>query len=176
MRSIRWIYKLIDKVVFFVAALAGMQIPEFTQQYRQRLGGHLAEAEHHLARYQQLADDSFGGDIRQLAQGFLVKPDETISRTGELILGLVARVEYLKSSILALNDAGLLNQVLYMMTRIDPEIAMAALREFKPGVPLTYDAAIYALLFGLLASLILSAFRLAFKITFSALFSRRGES
>lgn len=172
----RWIYQLIDKVVFFIAALCGMQIPEFIQQYRQRLGGHLAEAESHLAGYQGLADESFGGDIRQLTQVFLAKSDETVRRTGEFVLDLVNRVEYLKSSSSGLNDADLLDQMLYLATRIDRDIAMATLQQYKPGVPLTYDAAIYALFLGLIASLIVSAFRWVIMTVFSLFLPSRSAS
>ncbi len=53
------INNIIDRCFFTVTFILGVQLPEFMQQYQQRLGGHLAEAQSQLAQFEVIAQQHF---------------------------------------------------------------------------------------------------------------------
>ena len=54
---------IIDRCFFTVTFILGVQLPEFMQQYQQRLGGHLAEAQSQLAQFELIAQQHFEGSL-----------------------------------------------------------------------------------------------------------------
>ena len=80
--------QLIDRVLFTLAFLIGVQLPGFIQQYSQRLSGHLAEAENQLQQYQNLADLHFNGQLTQLVSRYQSNPDPAINEVAAIVSGL----------------------------------------------------------------------------------------
>lgn len=141
-----------------VGAVAGSQMPEFAQQYQQRLGGAIDElrivAQHFDADAARAGLDRAGGLAR------LEKDAESFVRDR----GRSARVSFerlatLESQQRAMDAPDLLSRSLALLKDYDPMIAKNAWARFRPALPLTLEGAIaalagfalFALLIGILA-------------------------
>ena len=136
-------------IALLVAGLAS-QLPEYTQQYRQRLGGAIDEltamiehfdadaASQSLSREQGIARLKANRD--PLAQGRGADVDATIQRAD--------RLERQRD---AFATAGPLSQYAVLVESFDPGIAARAYADFQPAIPVTisgFIAAAFGLLFG----------------------------
>src|ERR1035437_1722684 len=85
---------LLDRALCVIGTIAFSQIPEFMQQYLQRLGGHLDEARRQLQRFQQTATQS-GLSLEQLIGQTSVNSDPAVAKLGEVMTGALSRVDTL---------------------------------------------------------------------------------
>ncbi|MCI5096007.1 MAG: DUF2937 family protein [Rhodobacteraceae bacterium] len=118
------------------------QLPEFTQQYTQRLGGAVDELEQFVAEFDTDAAQtglSRGEALKQLAQAgqFGAARAETITQT-------IARQERLSADLNALRSAGPWLRVVHAGRSADADIMQATYADFQPAVPLTAEGAGFA--------------------------------
>jgi hypothetical protein len=127
----RWTLRKCDSLLGTVlAAIAGLgfaQLPAFIQQYLQRLGGHVDEAQLNLSRV------TAGAGFRNLDP-----PAREV-----LTVSLETRVNELEFGERAISSASASARPFIFLREFDPEIAMAALRTFEPAVPLSMAGLIY---------------------------------
>ncbi|WP_299742984.1 DUF2937 family protein [uncultured Tateyamaria sp.] len=126
------------------------QLPEFSQQYRQRLGGAVDALAQVVADFDASAQAEGLTRTAALAQmhgtAFLDRRRADMTRT-------FGRYDQLRMDLIALNGAGPLLRTYYVARSRDTEVATAALSSFEPAVPLTAAGGIFAatgLLTGLL--------------------------
>ena len=126
-----------------IAGAAGLsQFPEFSQQYVQRLGGAVDELSRFVAEFDADAAEvglSRAAALQDLAQGGAMgaKRAETVSAT-------IERHGRLSADLRALQAAGPFTRA-YRATRFrDGEIATRAWGAFRPGLPLTFEGAVFA--------------------------------
>ncbi len=153
---------VIDKIFFAVGLFIGSQIPNFIVQYRQRVGGRLDQARENLEQFQQIANKFHNGSITELIKKHLSSADPTFNEEGLVIKKLVEKTNYLLESYNSL-DTNLINQIKYLIFNIDMEIASATWSIYKPGLILTVEEIICALVFGFLFSFVFYLFALFFK-------------
>ena len=67
----RFLGGLLDRIIAVFGAVGLAQFPQFFSQYIQRLGGHLAEAQFILVRYEMTAE-YFGIPWRNILQPILI--------------------------------------------------------------------------------------------------------
>jgi hypothetical protein len=134
---------VVDRVLCVVGAVAFSQLPEFMQQYLQRLGGHLDEARRHLARYQEIAADT-GATVGGLAARFNESADAATAKVGGVIADTVARVNGLEAAQAAIQNAGIFGRPVAFLRHVDAEIARGTWSIFKPAVPTTTEGVVYA--------------------------------
>jgi len=121
--------------------LLASQGPEFTQQYRQRLGGAVDELRRVVARFDADAvavGRDREGALRRLGEN----ADELARRQGEAMRANAARLERLESQRQAFAEAGSLDRMLVLLRRGDPELMGAAFRDYRPGLQMTEDGLI----------------------------------
>ena len=122
-----------------LAGLIGSQGPEFAQQYRQRLGGALAELNRIIAEF----------DAEAQAQN--LTPAEALSRLednadplarerGEAMAEAIDRARRLSAQLWAIDSGGPLTRLYVVARDFDPEIALSALDNYEPAAPLTLGA------------------------------------
>ena len=129
----RWTLRKCDALLgTILAAVAGLcfaQLPAFIQQYLQRLGGHVDEAQLNLS--QILA----GAQARTLDAPTLEV----------LTVSLEARVTALAAGEQAIGGASASVRPFIFVREFDVDIAMATLRVFEPALPLSIAGLLYAL-------------------------------
>ncbi|MDR2674858.1 MAG: DUF2937 family protein [Opitutaceae bacterium] len=133
----------VDRVLCVVGAVVFSQMPEFMQQYLQRLGGRLDEARRHLAHYQKIADDT-NVTLAELAARFNGSMDAATAKVGGVITDTVARVHELESAQAAIQNAGVFGRPFAFLRHVDPGIARDIWSIFKPAVPTTAEGGLYA--------------------------------
>ena len=122
-----------------LAGLIGSQGPEFTQQYRQRLGGALEELNRIVAEFD--AEAGRENLTRAEALGRLERNDDPLARDrGEDMRKAIDRDRRLSEQIEAMNSAGPLMRLYVVATNFDPQIARSALDNYEPAEPLSFGA------------------------------------
>lgn len=151
---------MIARLLSGLGALAGgalsSQLPEFTQQYLQRLGGQLDQ----LRRLtENLRSDAAaeGLTLRGYVELFVNSDTSAHRRAGQRMLELVQDYEAIRSAHDALIAATPLLRPTVLLRHVDPELAQATFDAYNPALPLTTSGAIYALIGGLVLWLCVAA-------------------
>jgi hypothetical protein len=154
---LRAVSQLVDRVLCVVGAVLFSQLPEFFQQYIQRLGGHLAEAQRQLEQFRKVAERS-GVTLDQFASDVAAQRDPSMARLGQVIAEAHARVDTLAAAEAALRDASGWSRPFVFLGHLDPRIARGTWEAFRPAVPATAEGLAYAAV-GMVA--MLAAYHLA---------------
>jgi len=129
------------------------QLPEFAQQYRQRLGGAVEELGIVIADFDR--DATANGLTRLQAVDALRNSAESLPRArGESMNSAVSRFEHLVSQREAFERASPLVRPVTVLLEPDPKVVAGAWEIFEPAVPLTRAGGIYAGAGGLAAGLL----------------------
>jgi hypothetical protein len=142
---------LLDRALCVLGAVAFSQIPEFMQQYLQRLGGHLDEARRQLAHFQQTAEQS-GLTLAKFISQTSANTDPAVAKLGAVMTESATRVDTLAAAQDAISHASLWSRPFVFLQHIDTAIARATWEIFKPAVPTTAEGLVYSL-FGMLVLL-----------------------
>jgi Protein of unknown function (DUF2937) len=134
---------LIDRVLCLLGAVAFCQLPEFIQQYLQRLGGHLDEARRQLAQFEAVAAQS-QLTLPQFIERTAANTDTAVARLGGVMQSAADRVTELSAAESALRNASLWEKPFVFFSHLDPSIASATLDVYKPAVPTTVEGLVYA--------------------------------
>jgi hypothetical protein len=128
-----WIFRKLDSLaaaaVAAVGAMVCAQLPEFIQQYLQRLGGHIDEAKRAL---------------RTVADSVAFQALDPAGRAAA-VAAHEARVATLQIARDAIAGAGPIEKPYALVRHLDPDIAAGAWSVFKPAVPLEPLGLAYAL-------------------------------
>lgn len=134
------INNVIDRCFFTLTFILGVQLPEFMQQYQQRLAGHLAEASSQLAQFELIAQQHFDGNLITMITRYKDNTEASIISTGELIERLSVRVDYLASHLAQISQADYLHSMYQLIWHLDQEIARGTAEHFSMAIPLELNA------------------------------------
>jgi hypothetical protein len=134
---------LLDRVLCLLGAVAFCQLPEFIQQYLQRLGGRLDEARRQLAEFEAVARSS-QLTLVQFIERASRNDDLAVAKLGDVMRGSVERVNALSAAEHALRNASLWEKPFVFFAQLDRSIASATLDVYRPAVPTTVEGLIYA--------------------------------
>ncbi|MES1168935.1 MAG: DUF2937 family protein [Oleiharenicola lentus] len=135
---------VIDRVLCVCGAVLFSQGPEYMQQYLQRLGGHLAEAQRQLGFFREAATQS-GATLEQFITQTRANPDAGLSRLGSVMNDAAERTASLQAAHDALLHASLWTRPFVFFRHLDLGIAQGTWAVFKPAVPTTLEGLVYAL-------------------------------
>jgi hypothetical protein len=134
---------VLDRILCVVGTVAFSQIPEFMQQYLQRLGGHLDEARRQLGKFEDAAEQS-GITLDRLIAQTGSNADAAVAKLGGVMTDSVARVEELQAAQTAIVNASLWERPFVFFKNMDADIARATWQIFKPAIPTTVEGLVYA--------------------------------
>lgn len=132
---------IIGRIALFFALLFGLastQMPEFWQQYRQRLGGAIDELTAIVTQF----------DMQAASQN--LTPDAAIARLeassdpiaqgrGDAMHRTIARLAKLRDAAAAFNDPNIAGKWMTLIKTFDPYIAERAYETFQPAIPTSAD-------------------------------------
>ena len=122
--------------VGLMLALVASQLPEFVQQYRQRLGGALDELKAVVAGFD--ADAAHQSLTRDQGVARLRDNADPLARArGDDIVGDVARIARLERQRDDFARSGPLSQYAVLFAGLDPGLARGAYADYQPAVPVT---------------------------------------
>ena len=132
--------RTVSLAVALFTGLAASQLPEFTQQYTQRLGGAIDELTRVVQRFDK--DSVAMGEDRKSALARLGgSPDELARRQSAAMAANIARLDALEAQQAAMAVAGPFRRIEAFLSDPDPKIAKATWDSFEPGVPATGEGA-----------------------------------
>lgn len=130
---------ILRRIVVFLALLLGglaSQVPEFAQQYRQRLGGAVDELNRVIAEF-----DADAARLQMSRESGLdrlaANSDDFVRQRGEQVRADVERAGRLGRQLQAQHDAGPFWRLAVFARQYEPEIARRAAENFEPAVPVT---------------------------------------
>jgi sensor c-di-GMP phosphodiesterase-like protein len=144
---------VLDRAVLVAAVLCAGMAPSFMAQYRQRVGGHLAQALQDLAPFQQIANLRHRGSLEALVQHHLQSSDPTFQAEGAAIRAMMESVQRLKEAVEGLSGT-LAHQLLYLLQHPDPDLARATWAIYQPSFAMSMEGLVFALSAGLLIWLV----------------------
>jgi hypothetical protein len=159
---------LIDRLLCVLGAVLFSQGPEFMQQYLQRLGGHLQEAQRQLGLFREAASRA-GSTLEEFVVQTRTNANAGVAHLSSVMGDAIDRTASLQSAHDALTHSSLWTRPFVFIRHVDPAIAKATWVAYLPAVPTTAEGLLYALA-GMLFFLVLYHF--GFKSLFS-LFSRK---
>ncbi len=112
------------------------QLPEFTQQYRQRLGGAIDELNAMIERFDTEAA-ALSLDREQAINRLKANSDMLAKDRGRSLEDSVNRKDQLEWQKRALETAGPVRQYVVLAEGFDPGIARQAYRDYQPAMPVT---------------------------------------
>lgn len=133
---------LSGRILAVVLAVGAAQFPVYYAQYLQTLTGARQEAS---LRYEQLMREA--GVLNLGAEDFIIRHEENsdpvFQASGRIHRTTLARFNKLDTAWQALTNAAVLEKPLALIKHFDRQLADAV--RFTPGLPLTPEAAAYAL-------------------------------
>jgi Protein of unknown function (DUF2937) len=125
--------------IALIAGLIGSQGPEFVQQYRQRLGGALAELNRIIAEFdaEARAQDLTPAEALSRLEG---NADPLARERGDDMAETIDRAGRLSEQLRAIDSGGPLTRLYVVARDFDPEIAQSALDNYQPAAPLSPGA------------------------------------
>ena len=128
---------IIRRIALFFAMVSGLlttQMPEYWQQYRQRLEGAIDELSAIVAKFD--SDSAAQGMSEAGGIAHLEESEDPLTRTrGEDMAHTIARLDRLKRADLAFNDKNIPEKWWTLATTFDPSIAARAYETYQPAVP-----------------------------------------
>ncbi len=137
--------KLLDRLLCVFGAVLFCQLPEFIQQYLQRLGGRLDEARRQLVQFTEVAAQS-KLTLAEFIERTGHNADASVARLAGVMHAAVVRVDSLASADAAIRNASLWGKPFVFFAHLDPAIARATWGIYRPAIPTTVEGLIYAML------------------------------
>lgn len=148
---------MIGRVLTGLLALFGAgtmsQAPEFTQQYRQALGGAVAELQVVAEDFDQ-ASERAGLSRNQALEQYRDSDNSFLGERGQQIESTLDRYERLKGQADAIETAGPFERIWLVIQEPDMRVVEGARERFEPAIPLTIAGAVMALLGGFIGWLL----------------------
>lgn len=143
----RFIKEYFIRFCLIALVIIGVQIPNFINQYTQRISAHLSEAQDNFRGFQKTADHFFNGDVSLLIEKHNTSQDSVFQDEAKTIQRIFDRIESYKIELVKLN-VGLLGQIGHILLESNIEILDETYDEYIPTIPLTSEAIICGVFFG----------------------------
>lgn len=141
---LKFLQNFLDRICVVIGALFFVQFPLFMQQYRHQLIGHVAELQFQLQKMRTVATAS-GKTLEQFIQKFMTSGDQDFSGQGIVMSEMIERWTDLSNSLFAMDNASIWTRPFVFVSHMNYDIAQSTLHSFEPGLPLSYEGAVYAL-------------------------------
>ena len=136
---------MIARALALVGGMSGAvglsQFPEYSQQYIQRLAGAVDELTLFVQDFD--SDAASVGLTREAALEDLAKSGDLGAARAETIGTTIVRYEKMSAALEVLQNSGPFTRAYNAVQFNDLDIAQAAMDDFKPAVPVTFEGAVF---------------------------------
>jgi len=160
------------RLVFTAGILLGVQIPNFIDQYTQKISAHQLEATQNFSGFQTTADKFHGGSVKALIERHETSSDPVFKAEAGPIKEIHSRILAFSSELKSLNT-NLLGKIFHVAFKSDRSVIKETLSEYSATVPLNTDAIICGLGLGMVSALLGDLFFFVLKLVFGRRFRRR---
>jgi len=134
---------LLDRLCVVAGAFVGSQIPQFMQQYTQRLAGHVEALQKLIGQLRQIASLS-NRSLEQYIQKFKDSSDPDFIHQADFMQGIISRWEELQQALNHLTQSSAWLRPYYFLKDLQPDIAHSTFASYQPGFLLTIEGLCYA--------------------------------
>lgn len=145
-------FRLVDKLIFALAFLAGLQVPQLAAHYHQYLSGYHDALSAQVEGYQATAYVHDYANVEAMIEDHLGNPAPSVRTDAQQKQATLAEYERLQEALEVFAEGNLLKQSLYMFNPSRYDRLENVMGNFEPGVPLTTSAFVSALLLALLVN------------------------
>lgn len=142
MRILRFINGLLDRLFLVIGAFLGSQIPQFMQQYTQRLAGHVEELHYLIDQLNRTASSSHK-TLDQYIYKFLSNSDPDFKGQGLFMQTVVERWNHLTEALRSITESSVWTRPYAILAHWDHEIIKGTFHSFEPGLSLTLEGLYY---------------------------------
>jgi hypothetical protein len=128
--------RILIVIAMLLGGTATSQLPEFSQQYRQRLGGAIDALEEVLADFNRDALRHGLTPAEAIARQ-KASEDPFVRSRGDSMLNAEIRLSRLKLQQAELETAGPFERLVVFARGFDPQLAKATASDYEPAVPVT---------------------------------------
>jgi len=160
------------RLVFTAGILFGVQVPNFIDQYTQKISAHYLEAAENFSGFQATADKFHGGSINALIERHETSNDPVFQSEAEPIKEIHSRILAFSSELKSLNT-NLFGKIFHVAFKSDRAVIKETLSEYSATIPLNTDAIICGLGLGMISALLCDLFFFVLKLVFGRRFRRR---
>lgn len=172
----KWSIALFDRIFSVGGAAVLSQLPQFMQQYSQRLSGHLSELERQMNLMQNAAEAS-GFSLHEYIQKFIHSNSEPVfNKQGEIMQQMVDRFQDLSVALTSLQEASLYHRPIVFITHLNGDIARDTWNAFQPGIPTNIEGLAYAFIGMLLGIIAFYTIKKLISSCFNKLRSKKNAS
>ena len=124
--------------------LAGLQVPNFADQYQKRVDAHLREVSINLKPFQDIADKFFSGDLAMLIDLNRKSDAIPLRAEGAAIEKMAERKQRFELEISAL-QTGMASKAIHILLHGDQEILEETRAQYSYNVPLDQEALVFGI-------------------------------
>jgi hypothetical protein len=143
MKLFSFVGSLLDRLCMVAGAFLGSQVPQFMQQYTQRLAGHVESLQALLTQLRQMASMSHK-TLEEYIQKFRDSADPDFARQADFMHGILTRWQDLHQAYEQLTQGSVVLRPLYFLKNFQTDIAHTTLDSFQPGFSFTLEGLSYA--------------------------------
>lgn len=136
--------RLVAIVIATGSAVCTSQLPEYVQQYAQRLGGAVDELTAFVRQFDADAKDA-GLDRKKALDEYRGTDSRFLGERGKRIVGTIERYERLEKHRDALAKAGPFERFAVFARGFERDLGNAAWSDFKPAIPVTLEGIVLAI-------------------------------
>jgi len=130
--------RVLALAIGLMSGLAGAQLPEYAQQYRQRLGGAADELRRIVTRFDDEAR-ALGLDREAALKRLAGNSDPVAQRQGGSVRDSAERYDRFNAQLRSFEQAGPFQRLVLFVREADPGIAHETYRVFEPAWPATSE-------------------------------------
>lgn len=160
---VRWCRNYLRLCVFFIAALVGLQVPGFKNDYGHALRSAYSEAQLNMAPFERDAEKFFDGSVEKLLAHYQKSDDPVYAKGGENLALLLERENELEA---ALDDFGT-HPYVHLLKSPILSISKQVWNNYTPQIQLDTEALVSSVVFALLVSWTIEALFLMLIIALS---------
>lgn len=135
--------RILTGALIVTGAVCASQVPEFAQQYRQRIGGAVDELKTFVTRFDDDArSESLNRD--QALSRHLASTDPLFQKRGVAMQETIRRLDRLSTQSRAMQDDSAFVRLVNFAAYSDSELVSKTFNTFEPAVPVTAEGGIMA--------------------------------
>ncbi|MDX8386358.1 MAG: DUF2937 family protein [Gallionella sp.] len=136
------IFRYLIVIIACASLLAGLQVPNFADQYQKRVDAHLREVAINLQPFQDIANKFFGGDMAMLIDLNRKSEAEPLRAEGAAIEKMAERKQRFEAEMAAL-QTDMATKAIHILLHGDSEILEETRAQYSYNIPLDQEALVF---------------------------------
>lgn len=148
--------RLFDKLLFAVLLIASLQIPQLADHYQQYMAGQFEATHWQVKGYKNTAAQFGYPSLETMLKHHEQNPVASVRADAQQKWHTLRRYQRLQEGLSLFQQGSLVEKVIYMARPDQFRQLQQTLNHFKPGLPLSQEGVLFALVLALLLNLLVT--------------------